>query len=85
LGSHGPTWRYFLTFPWATMTSDGARREAMRRRSAEGRKEEAEVQGSVEAHDGDAIALALRFPGKLCKWRIVPLAQLSYPSTSRLA
>lgn len=60
-GEGGPTWRYFLTFPWATMTSDGARREAVRERSAEGR-EEAEVQGSVEAHDGDAIALAPRFP-----------------------
>ena len=60
----GPTWRYFLTFPWATMTSEGALREAVRWRSAEGRVEEAEVQGNVEAHDGDAIVLALR--AKLC-------------------
>lgn len=55
-----------MTFPWATMTSDGARREAVRRRSAEGRGEEAGVQGSVEAHDSDAIALALRYSSK---WR----------------
>jgi hypothetical protein len=43
------------------MTSDGARRDAVRRRPASGREEEregkADVRGSVEAHDGDAIAL----------------------------
>lgn len=71
------------------MTSDGARREAVRRRSAEGREEDAEVQGSVEeAHDGDAIALALPFSsfasGAVFPWP-PPLAPLSYPSTSRLA
>lgn len=83
----GPTWRYFLTFPWATMTSDGARREAVRRRSAEGREEDAEVQGSVEeAHDGDAIALALPFAsGAVCPFASAARTTLSYPSTSRLA
>lgn len=69
------------------MTSDGARREAVRRRSAEGREEDAEVQGSVEeAHDGDAIALALPFPSFAAVFPLPPpLAPLSYPSTSRLA
>jgi hypothetical protein len=47
-----PTCRYFLTFPWATMTREGSRREVVGRRE----EEKAELQGSEEAHDGDAIA-----------------------------
>jgi hypothetical protein len=64
-GSGSPTWRYFLTLPWATMTSDGARRvwiprgeEAEAETEEEDEGEKAAVQGSVEAHDGDAIAQA---------------------------
>jgi hypothetical protein len=49
-----PTWRYFLTFPWATMTRDVARRDGVRRREEEGEgKGKADVKDSV---DGDAIA-----------------------------
>jgi hypothetical protein len=59
------TWRYFLTLPWATMTSDGARRVWIPRGEAAEAEEEdgakAAVQGSVDAHDGDAIAQAVCF------------------------
>ena len=55
-----PTWRYFLTFPWATMTRDVARRDAVRRREEEGEGEgKADVKDSV---DGDAIALLASLP-----------------------
>lgn len=58
-----------MTLPWATMTSDGARRVwSPRGEPAEEEEEEEEdgakeaVQGSVDAHDGDAIAQAVCFP-----------------------
>jgi len=47
-----------LTFPWATMTRDFARRDAVRRREEEG-EGKADVKDSV---DGDAIALLASLP-----------------------
>uniref|UniRef100_A0A0A9FDG6 50S ribosomal protein L9 n=1 Tax=Arundo donax TaxID=35708 RepID=A0A0A9FDG6_ARUDO len=79
MSSVSMTWRYFLTLPWATMTSDGARRDAVRRRSASGREEEEkaeELQATVEAHDGNAIALAsLLFELRCCECRPLSLAR----------
>jgi hypothetical protein len=47
------------------MSRDGARREVVRRR-----EEKAEVKGSVEAHDGEAIALAWPLFGRLARFLI---------------
>lgn len=47
MSSVSMTWRYFLTLPWATTTSDGERRGGRREEGAE--EEAAELQASVEA------------------------------------
>lgn len=64
----GRTWRYFLTLPWATMTSDGRVWRRRGEEKAEEGEEAAAVQGSVEAHDGDAIAVCFLCSGVELAW-----------------